>query len=61
MQRGILGQFMGARDTLFGTSISPSLALDKLGVCLDRRNFREDVLAERGLYAPDGFPSQTCN
>jgi hypothetical protein len=65
MQRGILGQFRGARDTLYGSSLSLSPAQDLLWLCFEvletTGNTTEDALMGGGFYSLEGFSLQTCN
>jgi hypothetical protein len=65
MQRGILGQFRGARDKLYGhpTQVFPSqdLVWFRFEVLETTGNLTEGVLAGGGFYFPEGFPFQTCN
>jgi hypothetical protein len=62
MQRGILGQFGGTRDTLYGSFLSLSLAQDwfwhGFEVLEATGNFTEDTLKGGGLYSPEGFSFQ---
>jgi hypothetical protein len=61
MQRGILGQFRGARDTLYGSlsasSLDPDLLWHRCEVLETTENLKEKLLAGGGgFYSPEGFP-----
>ncbi len=62
MQRGILGQFKGARGALYGPSTSLSPAQDSFWHCFEvleaTGNFTEDALKGEGFYSPEGFRFQ---
>jgi hypothetical protein len=62
MQRGILGQFRGARNTLYGPPLSLSPAQDWVWLWFEVLeaigNFTEAALNGGGFYSPEGFPFQ---
>jgi hypothetical protein len=62
MQKGIVGQFKGARDALYALSISHSPAQDWFWHCFEvpeaTGNFTEDTLKGGDIYYPEGFPFQ---
>jgi hypothetical protein len=55
MQKGILGQFRGARDALYGPSLSLSLAQDSFWHSIKVQeaieNFTEDALKRGGFIS----------
>jgi hypothetical protein len=67
MQRGILGQFRGARDALYvslsASSLDPDGLWHRCEVLKTTENLKEKLLAGGGgFYSPKGFSSpQTCN
>ncbi len=58
-QRGILGQFRGAKDALYGPPLSLSLEQDlfqlRFEALENTGNSTEDTPAGGGYYSPEGF------
>jgi hypothetical protein len=64
MGSGILGQFNGARDSLYSLNLLFCPAYDWLGLCFEvpetTGNSTDDT-QDGGFYFLEGFPFQTCH
>ncbi len=65
MQRGILGQFRGARELLYGPPTEHPLTHNstshRFEVLEATGNPMDNALAGGGFYSPESLPRHTCD